>query len=50
MITWTLIAFLLLVVVVWNNFRVQKARRHRGQRNFRTSLRNKRDEKTRIKK
>ena len=50
MLTWTLIAFLLLVVVVWNNFRVQKARRQRGQRNFCISLRDKRDEKTRIKK
>lgn len=50
MLTWTLIAFLLLVVVVWNNFRVQKARRQRGQRNFRTSFKEKRQEKTRIKK
>lgn len=44
MLTWTLIAFLLLVVVVWNNFRVQKARRQRGQRNFRASLKGKRQQ------
>jgi hypothetical protein len=50
MLTWTLIAFLLLVVVVWNNFRVQKARRQRGQRNFRTSLREKQEVKGRTKK
>jgi len=50
MLTWTLIAFLLLAVVVWNNFRVQKARRHRGQRNFRTSLKEKREVKARTKK
>ena len=50
MFTWTLIAFLLLVVVVWNNFRVQKARRQRGQRNFRVSLKEKREVKARTKK
>ena len=50
MLTWTFIAFLLLVVVVWNNFRVQKARRQRGQRNFRTSLKEKREVKARTKK
>ncbi len=45
MLTWTLIAFLLLAVVVWNNFRVQKARRKRSQRNFRSGLRQKRQNK-----
>lgn len=45
MLPWTLIAFLLLVVVVWNNFRVQKTRRKRNQRNFRHGLRQKRQNK-----
>lgn len=45
MLSWTLIAFLLLVVVVWNNFRVQKTRRKRNQRNFRHGLRQKRQNK-----
>jgi hypothetical protein len=45
MLPWTLIAFLLLVVVVWNNFRVQKTRRQRSQRNFRNGLRQKRQNK-----
>ena len=45
MLTWTLTAFLLLAVVVWNNFRVQKARRKRSQRNFRNGVRQKRQNK-----
>jgi len=45
MLTWTLIAFLLLALVVLNNFRVQKARRKRSQRNFRHGLRQKRQNK-----
>ncbi len=50
MLTWTLIAFVLLVVVVWNSFRVQKARRKRSQRNFRASFKEKRQHNTRTKK
>jgi len=45
MLTWTLIAFLLLALVVWNNFRLQKARRKRSERNFRFGLRQKRQNK-----
>mgnify|MGYP003323882594 CR=1 len=45
MLTWTFIAFLLLAVVVWNNFRVQKSRRKRSQRNFRNGVRQKRQNK-----
>jgi len=35
MYTWLGIAALLLIVVLWNNFRMNKERRKRGQKNFR---------------
>jgi len=43
--TWSIIAFLLLVVVVWNNHRVQKQRRARQQRRFKNGLQGKKSTK-----
>jgi len=42
MIIWVGIAFILLFVVLWNNYRVSKSRRARGQRSFRKSYYEKR--------
>lgn len=39
MTTWIGIAFVLLVLVVWNNRRVSQNNRKRGQRNFKRSYR-----------
>jgi len=42
---WIGIAFLLLIVVIWNNFRMNKERRKRNQRNFRKSYHERRKSK-----
>lgn len=42
MIVWVGIAFIMLIVVMWNNHRVSKSRRDRGKRNFRQSYYEKR--------
>lgn len=44
MIIWIIIAGLLLVIVIWNNQRVNKDRRKRGRRNFRKKYMEKRKE------
>lgn len=43
MYTWLGIAFLLLIVVIWNNFRTQKQRRHRNQKSFRKGFHKKKN-------
>jgi len=45
MITWIVIAFVLLILVVWNNRRVSKSNRKRGQRNFRRNYQERKKEK-----
>jgi hypothetical protein len=45
MYTWIGIAFILLIVVIWNNFRVNKARRKRNQQSFRKRFRERKKEK-----
>ncbi len=45
MLVWIGIAFILLIVVVWNNFRVNKSRRKRNQKNFRKGYYHKKDKK-----
>ncbi|HPF12196.1 MAG TPA: hypothetical protein PKW08_12145 [Flavobacteriaceae bacterium] len=37
MYQWLGIAILLLIVVIWNNYRVHRSRRKRNQKNFRKS-------------
>lgn len=43
MFTWIGIVFILLMVVIWNNFRVNKARRKRNQQSFRKRYKEKKE-------
>ena len=45
MYTWIGIVFLLLVVVLWNNFRMNKERRKRNQQSFQKRYRERKKEK-----
>lgn len=45
MYTWLGIVFLLLLVVIWNNFRMNKERRKRNQQSFQKRYRERKNEK-----
>jgi len=44
MIPWIIFVFVLLVLVIWNNRRVSQNNRKRGQRSFRRSYRERKEE------